>query len=53
MKLICTKCNRFIPLYDIPLFFVGEILLSIMGITKASYVCSRCSKQESQLNGVH
>ena len=50
MKPVCTKCGRFISLCDIPIFFVGETLLSIMGVTNASYVCSRCSRKETQLN---
>ena len=49
MKPICTKCGHFVDLYDIPLFFVGSLLLDLQGID-GKFVCSKCSSKEVTTN---
>jgi DNA-directed RNA polymerase subunit RPC12/RpoP len=41
----CSKCGKLVSLHDLPLFFVGELLISLMGQT-GNYVCSKCTAQQ-------
>ncbi len=42
MKPICAVCGRFVTIFDLPMFFVATILLEIMEVDDAKYVCSKC-----------